>query len=75
MFELATQPRGGWLKKALSNPLSPQMARYLVVGPTLALSLVLGGYGYPILPRVTLCIAVGSMLILLVARYQRSRMS
>lgn len=62
-------------KKTMNTALSPQIARYLVVGPTLMLSLVLGGYGYPILPRVTLCLAFGAALILLVARYQRRRVS
>lgn len=75
MFQLATQPPGGWLKKALASPLSPKMARYVVVAPTVALSFVLGRAGYPILPRVTLCIGVGALLILLVARFQRSRTS
>lgn len=54
---------------------SPRIARYLVVMPTLALSLVLGGHGYPVLPRVTLCLAFGAALILLVAHVQRRQLS
>lgn len=53
--------------------LSPPMTRYLVLGPTLALSVVLGGAGCPPLPRVTACLALGALLIVLVSRYQRSR--
>ncbi len=55
--------------------LSPRIARYLVVMPTLALSLVLGHHDYPILPRVTLCVAFGAGLIMLVSRFQRRQVS
>ena len=55
--------------------ISPRIARYLVVMPTLALSLVLGSHGYPILPRVTLCLAFGAALIMLVSRVQRRQLS
>jgi hypothetical protein len=55
--------------------LSPRIGRYLVVMPTVALSLFLGGHSYPVLPRVTLCLAFGAALILLVARYQRRQLS
>ena len=57
----------------VTQPLYPPLARFLVVGPTVALSLWLGSLGYPLLPRVTACLGVGSILILLVARYQRRR--
>lgn len=53
--------------------LSPPMARYLVIGPTLALSVVMSGLGISPVPRVTTCVALGALLIVLVSRYQRSR--
>ena len=56
--------------------LSPRVQRIAVVGPTVMLSMWLSSLGFPLLPRVTLCIAVGVALILLVARHQRrARMS
>jgi hypothetical protein len=58
----------------VNKALSPQAARYLVLGPTLVLSIVLAGFGLRIMPRVALCLAFGAVLILLVARYQRRGM-
>jgi len=55
--------------------LSPRIARYVVVMPTVALSLVLGRHDYPVLPRVTLCLAFGAALIMLVSRVQRRQLS
>lgn len=56
--------------------LSPRVQRIAVVGPTVILSFWLSSLGFPILPRVTVCTAVGIALILLVARHQRrARMS
>jgi hypothetical protein len=57
----------------MTQQLSPRTQRVLVLGPTLALSLWLGGLGFPLLPRVAACVGLGSILILLVARYQRRR--
>ena len=57
----------------MKQPLSPPITRYLVLGPTLALSIVLGSLGCPPLPRVSACVVLGALLIMLVARYQRSR--
>jgi len=53
--------------------LSPALSRYLVLGPTMALSVILSGLGVTPLPRVTACIALGMLLIFVVSRYQRSR--
>jgi hypothetical protein len=53
--------------------LSPPMARYLVIGPTLALSVIMSGLGISPVPRVTTCVGLGALLIVLVSRYQRSR--
>jgi hypothetical protein len=70
-----TTPPLAKAKKTMKLALSPRIARYVVVMPTLALSLVLGRHGYPVLPRVTLCIAFGAGLIMLVARFQRRQLS
>jgi hypothetical protein len=51
--------------------LSPRVQRIVVVGPTVVLSMWLSSLGFPLLPRVTVCIGVGVALILLVARQQR----
>jgi hypothetical protein len=59
----------------MTQSLSPRTQRIIVLGPTLVLSLWLSALGYPLLPRVTICIGVGALLILLVARYQRRRAS
>jgi Flp pilus assembly protein TadB len=59
----------------MKQALSPPVTRYLVLGPTLALSVILGNLGWSPLPRVTACVALGAFLILLVARYQRSRLA
>jgi hypothetical protein len=56
--------------------LSPRVQRIAVVGPTVMLSMWLSSLDFPLLPRVTVSIAVGIALILLVARHQRrARMS
>jgi len=51
------------------------IARYVVLAPTLLLSLGLARLGYPPLPRLGVCVAFGALLILLVARFQRRRMA
>lgn len=53
--------------------LSAAVSRYLVLGPTMALSVILGGFGVTPLPRVTSCVALGMLLIFFVSRYQRRR--
>jgi len=58
----------------VNKALSPQAARYLVLGPTLLLSVLLSSLGLPILPRVAFSLAFGGVLIAVVARYQRRAM-
>jgi len=65
-------------KRPLKLPivLSPRVQRLAVVAPTVFLSMWLGSLGFPLLPRVAVCIAFGVTLILLLARHQRrARMS
>jgi len=63
-------------KTDLPIVLSPRVQRIAVVAPTVILSMWLSSLGFPLLPRVTVCIGVGIALILLVARHQRrARMS
>ena len=52
-------------------PLSPALARLVVVAPPVFLSLFLGSFGYPVLPRAFFCLGVATVLIVLVARLQR----
>jgi len=59
----------------MTSTLYPPLARFLVLGPTVLLSLALGGAGFPLWPRLATCVGFGAVLILLVARYQRRRMS
>jgi Flp pilus assembly protein TadB len=54
--------------------LSPAITRYLVLAPTLALSVVLGALGVSPIARVPTCLAVGAALIVLVSRYQQKRL-
>ena len=63
-------------KRPIKQPmvLSPRVQRIAVVGPTVMLSLWLSSLGFPLLPRVAVCIGVGASLILLVARHQRRRL-
>jgi len=65
------------LRTSSKKPLlSPRVQRIAVVGPTVILSMWLSSLGFPLLPRVALCVGVGVALILLVARHQRrARMS
>jgi len=74
-FRRDTEPPQAKAKKTMKFALSPRIARYLVVMPTVALSLVLGRHDYPVLPRVTLCLAFGAALIMLVARLQRRQLT
>ena len=64
-------------ERSIKQPivLSPRIQRIVVVGPTVVLSMWLSALGFPLLPRVALCIGVGVSLILLVARHQRRRLS
>ena len=57
------------MTRALPGP----VARYLVLGPTLALSVVLSSFGYPPLPRLAASLGLGALLIMLVAYFQRRR--
>jgi len=75
MFRLAPQPLGESEKTTMNTALSARVSRFLVLGPTLVLSIVLSGFHWSILPRVSVCIAFGSLLILLVARHQRRHLS
>jgi hypothetical protein len=59
----------------MTQSLSPRTQRIIVLGPTLVLSLWLSALGYPLVPRVSLSIGVGALLIFAVARYQRRRAS
>jgi hypothetical protein len=66
-------PSRGMPGAALKLPivLSARVQRIAVVAPTVFLSLWLSSLGFPLLPRVAVCIAFGVTLILLVARHQR----
>jgi hypothetical protein len=48
-------------------------ARFVVLAPTVLLSMGLSSVGYPPLPRMGVCVAFGALMILLVARYRRRR--
>ena len=75
---LGRKPEPGLAGAAHKLPLvlSPRVQRIAVVGPTVVLSMWLSSLGFPLLPRVTVCIGFGVALILLVARHQRrARMS
>jgi len=54
---------------------SPRMARYIVLGPTMALSLALGNYGLSPLPRLGACLSLAAVLItaLTLLRHRQSR--
>jgi hypothetical protein len=54
---------------------SPRLTRYLVLGPTMALSLALGNYGCAPLPRLAACLSLASVLItaLTLYRHRHSR--
>ena len=58
-----------------TQPLYPPLARFIVLAPTVLLSYELGNFGIPLLPRVAASVGLGAILIMLVARYQRRRMS
>lgn len=64
-------------KRPIKQPivLSARVQRIVVVAPTVVLSMWLSALGLPLLPRVALCLGVGTSLILLVARHQRRRLS
>lgn len=53
--------------------LSARMQRFLVLGPTMALSIVLDSYGYPALPRLFVCLGLAALLISLIALYRHRR--
>ncbi|HVY26625.1 MAG TPA: hypothetical protein VHB79_08720 [Polyangiaceae bacterium] len=57
----------------MTSRLYPPLARYLVLAPTMLLSLALGALGVPLWLRLSTCVSFGAVLILLVARYQRRR--
>ena len=57
----------------MTQKLTTPLTRYLVLGPTVLLSWALGRVGYPPLPRLAACVAVGAVLIVLVSRFQRRR--
>jgi hypothetical protein len=50
--------------------LSPRMTRYLVLGPTMALSLALGNLGYAPLPRLGACLSLAAVLITALTLYR-----
>lgn len=43
--------------------LSPRMTRYIVLAPTMALSLALGNCGFAPLPRLAACLSLAAVLI------------
>lgn len=43
--------------------LTPQVSRYLLLGPTLGLSVVLGNHGYPPLPRLAACVGLAAVIL------------
>jgi hypothetical protein len=55
----------------MTRTLSPPLARFVVLAPTLLFSLLLGSFGFSPLPRLAAGLCLGAVLILLVARYQR----
>ena len=57
----------------MKQPLPPPVTRYLVLAPTMALCMFLGSSGVSPLLRLPASLLLGLVLILLVARYQRSR--
>ena len=65
------------VERSLKQPivLSARVQRIVVVAPTVVLSMWLSSLGFPLLPRVALCLGLGTILILLVARHQRQRLS
>jgi hypothetical protein len=70
-------PEAQAAKRATKQPivLSPRVQRIVVVAPTVVLSMWLSSLGLPLLPRVAVSIGVGAILILVVARHQRRRLS
>ncbi len=57
----------------MTQKLTTPLTRYLVLGPTLLCSWVLSRVGYAPLPRLAASVAVGAVLIVLVARFHRRR--
>jgi hypothetical protein len=57
--------------------LSPRMTRYLVLAPTMILSLALGNLGYAPLTRLGACLSLAAVLItgLTLYRHRQSRWS
>lgn len=55
--------------------LSPRMTRYLVLAPTMMLSLALGNLGWAPLPRLGACLSLAALLItgLTLYRHQQRR--
>ena len=58
-----------------TSRLYPPLARYVVLAPTMVLSLALGSFGFPLWLRLATSVGFGAVLILLVARYQRRRVA
>ena len=59
----------------MTQKLTTPLTRYLVLAPTLLLSLALARMGYSPLPRLAACVGLGALLIVAVARFQRRRVS
>ena len=55
--------------------MNQRLARYFVVAPTVLLSWMMGNMGVPLAIRLVTSITLGAALILIVARYQRRRVS
>ena len=53
--------------------LTTKWARYLVLGPTMALSLILGNHGYAPLPRLAACLGLAAVLITGIMLYRQRR--
>jgi predicted PurR-regulated permease PerM len=59
----------------VTQQLTTPLTRYLVLAPTLLLSWALGRLGYPPLFRLAASVALGALLIVMVQRFQRRRIS
>ncbi len=57
----------------MTQKLTTPLTRYLVLAPTLLLSWALARAGFPPLYRLAASVALGAVLIVVVARFQRRR--